>query len=288
MYGVCSSHDLSHFRFRDEAMNFSLAAIEAIFSSTDIHVRCEEQVFHFLLRWARTRYLESEERREILNSRLLPLVRFSHMAGTSLQWILTLTDTDIDHEEVTKRITEVLLRKGYPAQLEGALAADAERAYTMKPMKVVAFDQPCRQVIVYWDLTRQECSRLPRSGRKLSGEIFSYPFNLAGQKFCLVALTGMDEQNKLQRIGLVWIHREPKGSTCITVDYEFAVRTELTGKFVSQFDRKHTITYDPAREGKGPSRTEGSWFICDDRHFINDVLHLRADITVVEQPVLQT
>ncbi|KQK12311.1 hypothetical protein BRADI_1g02880v3 [Brachypodium distachyon] len=188
-------------KFCDEAMDISLAGVEAIFSSTDIHVESEDDIYNFLLRWARARYLESNERRKILSSRLLPLVRFNHMTGSALQEILTSTDTDIDHELVTKRVTEVLLQKGYAAQLEGALAADAttaERAYIRKPMKVVAFDQPCRQVIVYWDLTLQECSRLFPSG-----EILSHPFHLAGHWFYIVTICEMVEQNKLHRFGLI-------------------------------------------------------------------------------------
>jgi hypothetical protein len=66
-------------------MNFPLAGIEAIFSSTDIQVESEDHVYRFLLKWARARYLELEERREILSCRLLPLVRFNHMACTTVR-----------------------------------------------------------------------------------------------------------------------------------------------------------------------------------------------------------
>ncbi|PNT73849.1 hypothetical protein BRADI_1g02890v3 [Brachypodium distachyon] len=276
-------------KFCDEAMNISLAGIEAIFSSTDIHVISEEHVFKFLLHWARTRYLEPEERRKIWSSHLLPLVRFSHMTGTTLQAILACTDTviDLDHEELTKRVTEVLLRKGYRAQLEGSLAAvttTAERAYVIKPMKVVAFDQPCQQVVVYWDLTRQECSRIFPSG-----EIISHPFHLAGQRFSLMVVCKMEEQDEIHSFAvLLGIHGNPKGSTCMTVDHEFAARTGLSGKFVSHFGRKHTFTDDPASECEVLFRAPWSSFIADNSHFIDGVLHLRADITVVEQPAVQS
>ncbi|KAI4986333.1 hypothetical protein ZWY2020_018963 [Hordeum vulgare] len=154
-------------KFQDELMNISLVGIEAIFSSTDLHVLCEDVVYYFLLKWARVRYYYSEEeRRRILGYRLLPLVRFSNMSCGTLWKVLTCDDVDIDHEHVTKRIAEVLLHKAYPYQImEGALAADmttswqfAERAYDFKLVRVVAFNQPYPQVTVYMALKRDECS----------------------------------------------------------------------------------------------------------------------------------
>ncbi|KAF7075971.1 hypothetical protein CFC21_080694 [Triticum aestivum] len=138
---------------RKEVTNISLAGIKAILSSTDIHVECEDYLFLLLLNWARVRYPDLEERREILNSHLLPLLRFSHMTYKTLQEILACTANDIDHEQVTKCINGVLLCKAYPAHKPGALAACApscqqfaERDYKYRHLKVVAFDQPCPQV----------------------------------------------------------------------------------------------------------------------------------------------
>ncbi|VAI39527.1 unnamed protein product [Triticum turgidum subsp. durum] len=65
-------------KFQDELMNMSLAGIEAIFSSTDLHVVNEDCLYRLLLKWARARYPELEERRKILSSHLIPLLRFSH------------------------------------------------------------------------------------------------------------------------------------------------------------------------------------------------------------------
>ena len=78
----------------------------------------------------------------------------SHMTGLSLQNVLACTDDDIDQDQVNKCISEVLLHKAYPRQLEGALSTQtccqfAERAYKYKPVKLVAFDRPCPQVIAY-------------------------------------------------------------------------------------------------------------------------------------------
>ncbi|KAM0928262.1 hypothetical protein ACQ4PT_002371 [Festuca glaucescens] len=93
-------------KFQDEAMNISLSGIEAILSSSDIHVLIEDDLYFFMVKLARERYPVLEERRKILSSRLFPLLRFSHMTFSTLREILACTDNDIDHDQVTKCITE--------------------------------------------------------------------------------------------------------------------------------------------------------------------------------------
>ncbi|VAH73741.1 unnamed protein product [Triticum turgidum subsp. durum] len=269
----------------EELMNISLSGIEVIFSSTDIQVASEDAVYNFLLEWARARYLEPEERREILSSRLLPLVSFSHMTCAALQEILASTDDDIDREQVTKRINEVLLHKAYPTQMEGALAADAstlnwqsaERTYGSKHVKAVAFDRPYPQVIVYMDLKRDECSQFFPSG-----VILSDWFHLAGQKFYLMANCVLDEQTELYSFGL-WLGiygNSISGSLCF--DIEFAARTRSSGKFLSKYGGRHTFS-GPLLEGCDDLfGVPWSTFIADDSLFIDGVLHLRVDLTAVE------
>ncbi|KAE8808701.1 Kelch repeat and BTB domain-containing protein 8 [Hordeum vulgare] len=272
-------------------MNISLSGIEAIFSSTDLQVASEDEVYNFFLKWARARYLEPEERREILSCRLLPLVRFSHMTCAALQDILACTDNDIDHEQVSKHITEVLLHKAYPTQMEDALVADAstldwqsaERTYGYKHVKTVTFDRPYPQVIVYMDLKRDECSRFFPSG-----VILSDWFHLAGQKFYVMANCVMDEQTHLYSFCL-WLGiygNSISGSLCF--DIEFAARTRSSGKFLSKYGGRHTFI-GPILEGCDDLfGVPWSTFIADDNLFIDGVLHLRVDLTVVEQPELQT
>ncbi|XP_037424691.1 BTB/POZ domain-containing protein POB1-like [Triticum dicoccoides] len=271
-------------KFQHELMNFPLAGIEAILSSTDLQVIREDCIYAFMLTWARERYPELEERREILSSRLLPLVRFSHMTCTKLQEILACSDDDIDHEKVTKRIAEVLLQKAYPKQMEGALAADAttcwqftEREYKYKPVKLVTFDRPCPQVIAYLDLTREDCSRLFPSGHA-----WSHDFRLAGWKgsIYLSPVCTMNEQSKLSTFGLQLIGF---GSTDLTVDIEFAARTRSSGKFVSKYSCKHTFTSAWLKKCDDLFGVPWSAFIADDNLFIDGVLHLRADLAAVQQ-----
>uniref|UniRef100_M8BEG1 Kelch-like ECH-associated protein 1 n=1 Tax=Aegilops tauschii TaxID=37682 RepID=M8BEG1_AEGTA len=277
-------------KFQDELMNISLVGIEAIFLSSDLHVLCEDVVYYFLLKWARVRYYYSEEeRRKVLSYRLLPLVRFSNMSCDALQKVLTCEDVDIDHEYLTKHIAEVLLHKAYPNQMEGGLAANvttcwqfAERAYDFRLLRVVAFNQPCPQVTVYMDLKRDECSRLFPSGG-----ICSQMFHLAGHKFYLLANCKMVEQATSYSFALsLHIFDEPAGSICL--DIEFAARTKPIGKFVSKYGYKNTMTGDWSQGCSDLFGMPWSTFIADDSLFIDGVLYLRADLTLVEQPELQT
>ena len=271
----------------------SLAGIEAIFSSTDLQVTTEDSVYNFLLEWVCEQYPESEERHQIWSSRLLPLVRFSHMTWEKLQEVLVSIDDDVDHEQTTKLITDVLLHKAYPAHGQRVLAADAstcwqvpQRVYMYKPLKVVEFNRPCQQVIVFLDLTREECSRLfPK------GEIFSHIFQLAGQNYLLILSCECecDEKNESYSFGLWFETIEKPGDTkCLTLDFEFAARKKPSVEFVPLLKEKVIYTGDWAHGRSNIFGVEWSTFIADDNLFIDGVLHLRADFRVVTgQPELQ-
>uniref|UniRef100_A0ACD5WDD7 Uncharacterized protein n=1 Tax=Avena sativa TaxID=4498 RepID=A0ACD5WDD7_AVESA len=277
-------------KFREELMNISLAGIEAILSSSDLDVDKEDHLYYLLLKWARVRYPKLLERRKILSSRLLPLVRFSHMTCGALQKILTCTDKDIDHEQVTKLITGALLCRAYPAHEPGALAACttscflyAERAYKHKQLKVVAFDKPCPQVIAYMDLKCEECSKLFPSDM-----IFSHQFHLAGHCFGLGARCNKAEQSGLYRFRLyLYIDMKLKGSTCVSVKYEFAARNRPSGQFVSMANASYTFT-DKHSVGHEASLPWSTFLDDDSPFFIDGVLHLRVDLTVVGQTEPQT
>uniref|UniRef100_A0ACD5Y267 Uncharacterized protein n=1 Tax=Avena sativa TaxID=4498 RepID=A0ACD5Y267_AVESA len=59
--------------FQDELMRVPLPGIMAILSSNQPGIASQEDVYDFVLRWADSRYPNSEERRKILSSCLLPL-----------------------------------------------------------------------------------------------------------------------------------------------------------------------------------------------------------------------
>ncbi|PWZ29730.1 BTB/POZ domain-containing protein POB1 [Zea mays] len=270
-------------KFQDEVMNIPRAGIEAILSSNDLQVASEDTIYDFLLRWARAQYPKSEERREVLSSRLLPLVRFSHMTCRKLRKVLACTD--IDHEQATKCVTEALLFKADAPHRQRALAADAitcrkfaERAYKYRPLKVVEFDRPYPQCIAYLDLKRDECSRLFPAGR-----IYSQAFHLAGQGFFLSAHCNMEQQSAFYCFGL-FLGMQEKGSTSVTVDYEFAARTRPSGEFVSKYKGNYTFTGGKAVGYRNLFAIPWQKFLADDSlFFVDGMLHLRAELTI-KQP----
>ncbi|KAL6876468.1 hypothetical protein ACP4OV_013040 [Aristida adscensionis] len=270
-------------KFQDEAMNIPLAGIEAILWSNELQVASEDAIYDFVIKWARAQYPNLEERREILGTRLLPLVRFCHMTCRKLRKVLACND--LDHEQATKCVTEALLYKADAPHRQRALAADvmtcrkyAERAYKYRPLKVVEFDRPYPQCIAYLDLKREECNRLFPSGR-----IYSQAFHLAGQGFFLSAHCNMDQQSAFHCFGL-FLGMQEKGSTSVTVDYEFAARTRPSGEFVSKYKGYYTFTGGKAVGYRNLFAIPWQSFMADDSlFFIDGVLHLRAELTI-KQP----
>ncbi|KAK6142748.1 hypothetical protein DH2020_023096 [Rehmannia glutinosa] len=133
--------DISN-RFQDEVMNLPLAGIEAILSSDDLQVASEDAV---------------------------------------------LTCNDFDHEFATKAVLDALFFKAEAPHRQRTHALEeststsrrfVERAYKYRPVKVVEFEHPRQQCVVYLDLKREECANLFPSGR-----VYSQAFHLGGQGF---------------------------------------------------------------------------------------------------------
>ncbi|KAF3333213.1 BTB/POZ domain-containing protein POB1 [Carex littledalei] len=270
-------------KFQDEVMNLPLAGVEAILSSNDLQVASEDAVFDFVLKWARMQYPRPEERREVLASRLLRLVRFSHMSGRKLRKVLACAD--LEHDFANKAVIEALLFKADCPHRQRALSSDpashlryTERAYKYRPLKVVEFDRPFPQCIAYLDLKREECARLFPSGR-----IYSQAFHLASQGFFLSAHCNLDQQSSFHCFGL-FLGMQEKGSTSVTVDYEFAARTRPSGEFVSKYKGYYTFTGGKAVGYRNLFAIPWTSFMAEDSlFFIDGVLHLRAELTI-KQP----
>ncbi|KAG1335146.1 BTB/POZ domain-containing protein POB1 [Cocos nucifera] len=270
-------------KFQDEVMNLPLAGIEAILSSNELQVASEDAVYDFVLKWARAQYPKLEERREILGSHLIFLIRFPHMTCRKLRKVLTCND--LDHELASKAVNEALFFKVDAMHRQRALPMDestsrrfVERAYKYRPLKVVEFERPHPQCIVYLDLKREECAKLFPSGR-----VYSQAFHLGGQGFFLSAHCNLDQQSSFHCFGL-FLGMQEKGSVSFTVDYEFAARTRPSGEFVSKYKGYYTFTGGKAVGYRNLFAIPWTSFMAEDSlFFINGVLHLRAELTI-KQP----
>lgn len=270
-------------KFQDEVLSLPLAGIEAILSSDDLQVASEDAVYDIVLKWARAQYPRVEERREIMGSRLGRLIRFPFMSCRKLRKVLACND--LDHELATKVVLEALFfrsevphRQRVLAQEESGDRRFVERAYKYRPVKVVEFESPHPQCIVYLDLRREECAGLFPAGR-----VYSQAFHLGGQGFFLSAHCNMDQQSSFHCFGL-FLGMQEKGSVSFTVDYEFAVRTRPSGEFVSKYKGFYTFTGGKAVGYRNLFAIPWTSFTAEDSlYFINGLLHLRAELTIKQQ-----
>ncbi|XP_004494778.1 BTB/POZ domain-containing protein POB1-like [Cicer arietinum] len=275
-------------KYQDEALGLPLAGLEAILSSDDLQVASEDAVYDFVLKWARAQYPKLNERREILGTKLTSFIRFPYMTCRKLKKVLACND--LDPEVASKLVSEALFFKAEAPHRQRILAAESassrhlfvERAYKYRPVKVVEFELPRQQCIVYLDLKREECGSLYPSGR-----VYSQAFHLGGQGFFLSAHCNMDQQSSFHCFGL-FLGMQEKGSASFAVDYEFAVRSKPTEDFVSKYKGNYTFTGGKAVGYRNLFATPWMSFMADDSlYFINGVLHLRAELTIRNQPDVQ-
>ncbi|KAK3024253.1 hypothetical protein RJ639_043629 [Escallonia herrerae] len=268
-------------KFHDELMNLSLAGIEAILSSDDLQVASEDAVYDFVLKWAKAQYPKLEDRREILGSHLGRFIRFPYMTCRKLKKVLTCSD--FDHELASKVVLEALFFKAEAPHRQRTLAADesatnrrfVERAYKYRPVKVVEFELPRQQCVVYLDLKREECANLFPSGR-----VYSQAFHLGGQGFFLSAHCNMDQQSSFHCFGL-FLGMQEKGSVTFAVDYEFAARSKPNEDYISKYKGNYTFTGGKAVGYRNLFGIPWTSFMAEEcLYFINGMLHLRAELTI--------
>ncbi|GAB4844550.1 Boi protein [Ancistrocladus abbreviatus] len=269
-------------KFQDEMMALPLSGVEAVLSSDDLQVASEDTVYDFVLKWARVQYPKLEERREVLGSRLMRYIRFPNMTCRKLKKVLPCPD--FDHEASSKHVLEALFFKAEAPHRQRTLAAEdsasnnhryLERTYKYRPVKVVEFELPRPQCLVYLDLKKEECENLFHTGR-----LYSQAFHLGGQGFFLSAHCNMDQQNSFYCFGL-FLGMQEKGSVTFAVEYEFAARQKPTEEFLSKYKGNYTFTGGKAVGYRNLFGLPWSSFMAEDcPYFINGNLHLRAELTI--------
>jgi len=261
-------------------LSLPLVGIEAILSSDELQVASEDVVYDFVLKWVRTQYPKLDERREVLGTQLARLIRFPYMTCRKLKKVLTCND--FDQNVASKLVLEALFFKAEAPHRQRILAAESasyrlfvERAYKYRPVKVVEFELPRQQCVVYLDLKREECANLFPSGR-----VYSQAFHLGGQGFFLSAHCNMDQQSSFHCFGL-FLGMQEKGSTSFAIDYEFAARSRPTEEFVSKYKGNYVFTGGKAVGYRNLFAIPWTTFMAEDSlYFVNGILHLRAELTI--------
>ncbi|XP_058742579.1 BTB/POZ domain-containing protein POB1-like [Vicia villosa] len=269
-------------KHQEELMRLPLAGIMALLSSDELQVASEDVLYDFVVMWAQTQYPSLEERREILREKLIPFIRFPYMTFRKLKMIRSCND--FEDEVTSKLVLDALYFKVDGPQQNRILAAESastsrffiERSYKYHPIKVVEFEHPQQQCVVYLDLRREECSNLFPSG-----QVCSRPFHLGGHGFFLSAHCNMDPQSSYHCFGLCFGMYE-NDSTNFSVDYEFDVRSRPTLEYICKF--KGNFIFTGGREAVGFknffSAPWTSFMEEDNLYFINDVLYLKVELTV--------
>lgn len=269
-------------KFPEEVLNLPLAGIEAVLSSDDLQVPSEDAVYDLVLKWAKTHYPRIEERREVLGARLGRLIRFPFMTCRKLKKVLSCND--FDPELSSKVVLEALFFKAEAPYRQRSLAKEeanssyrrfVERAYKYRPVKVVEFELPRQQCVVYLDLKREECEKLFSAGR-----VYSQAFHLGGQGFFLSAHCNMDQQSSNHCFGL-FLGMQEKGSVTFPVDYEFAARSKPNEEYVSKYKGNYIFTGGKAVGYRNLFGVSWTTFMAEDSlYFINGIVHLRAELTI--------
>lgn len=263
-------------------MALPLVGIEAILASDDLQIQSEDILYEVVLKWAKTHYSVLEERQEILGSHLARYIRFPHMTCHRLKKILA--SNDFRPSVASKLVLEALFFKAESLHHRRVLAPEQPasinhsfvgRSYKYRPIKIVEFEAPRHQCIVYLDLKRKECEALNPSGR-----IYSQTFHLGGHGFSLSAHHNMDHLNLCHSFGL-FLGTEGKGTVSLTVDYNFSARSMPTKEFAENFKGNYKFTAGKAVGCRNLFTRPWEMFIGKDcPYFINDVLHLRAELSI--------
>ncbi|CAL5437597.1 unnamed protein product [Camellia sinensis] len=270
-------------KFQEEVLNFPLVGIEAVLSSDDLQVASEDAVYDFLLKWARTHYPKLEERREVLGTHIGRLIRFPYMTCRKLRKVRTCND--FDPELASKVVFEALFFKAEAPYWQHSLAADeanasgrrfVERAYKYHLVKVVEFELPRQQCVVYLDLKREECAHLFPSGR-----LYSQAFHLGEQGFFLSARCNMDQQSSFRCFGF-FLGIIEEGAVTVAVDYEFAARSKPTEEYRCKCKGNRTFTGGQFVGYRNLFSLPWTAFMADEScyNFINEILDLQAVLTI--------
>ncbi|XP_057456531.1 BTB/POZ domain-containing protein POB1-like isoform X1 [Lotus japonicus] len=262
-------------KFKEEVMALPLSGIEVILASDHLRVKSEDDVYDFVLKWARQHYKRRKERREVLGTRLGRLIRFPYMTCRKLEKVLICDD--FTHKAASKLVFEALFFKAQQSLTASASLNSrfVERAYKYRPVKVVEFEVPRQQCVVYLDLKREECAALFPSGR-----VKSQTFHLCGRKFLLLGACSLNKRGTSRCFELA-VGMKKKSSGSFVVDCEFAARSRPAKEFVTKYKSHYTFTGGTFVGTGNLFKVTWSKFMAEDSpFFINGVLHLKAEFTV--------
>ncbi|KAL6518911.1 hypothetical protein OROHE_017664 [Orobanche hederae] len=251
--------------------------IKVIISSDDLQVTSEGVVFDSVLRWARKHYSDLEERREILKTHLIDLIRFPFMTIPQLIEKVQ-TCSDIDPELALHRVMHALCFKAETPHRKRCLATEevnfvsrqfVERAYKSQAIKVkvVELESPHQHCIVFFHFTRKDLR-----GIFPDREIMSESFHLGKQELVLVGRCYL--HNFCLVLKVVGSAAPPP-----VVKYEVAIRKKPSEEFNTWIGGNYAFS----EQVSFLNLLDVSWdgYMSDDNpYFVNGVQYVRVELTI--------
>ncbi|CAA7017408.1 unnamed protein product [Microthlaspi erraticum] len=261
----------------EEVMALPLIGIKILLANDDLQVSSEDVVYELVSRWLRLHYSGVRERQDVLASHLARFIRFPHMSCQRLKRMLL---SDDFRPSIAKSIVlDALFFKTDSSDDRPAASSLnrrlVERAYNFKPIKTVEFEAPRQHCIVYMDFKRRECESLYPSRWTMS-----QAFQLGGRMFYLSAHCTMDQLSLSPCFGLfLWLHGN--GSVSQALNYQFSARSKPTEEFRVRVRKNFTLVGGQAVGFRDLFGMPWDRFMAEDcPHFINGVLHLRAELSI--------
>ncbi|KAK1263300.1 BTB/POZ domain-containing protein POB1 [Acorus gramineus] len=257
-------------RLQEEVVQLSLSSLEVVLCEDELNLM-EDDAYVIVLKWARARYPRMDDRREFLNSNLARFVRMRYMTHKKLREVPECED--LDHDTASKLVLDALFFKVENPPLPARALTSEE--LIGHPVRVLEFRRPNKKANVYLELKRSDCQKL-----SVNGTITSQAFYVHGQVFRIISQRYSEE---MQSFGVLLECVHNGTPTMIKVDYEFWVKERSTMTYVNKFKTSYDFT-SIDRLGRGNKNLCGmSWasFIeKDSPYFNNDVLHLKAHISI--------
>ncbi|KAK1311455.1 BTB/POZ domain-containing protein POB1 [Acorus calamus] len=257
-------------RLQEEVVQLPLSSLEVVLCEDELNLM-EDDAYVIVLKWARARYPRMDDRHEFLNSNLARFVRMRYMTHKKLREVLECED--LDHDTASKLVIDALFFKvENPPLPTRALTSEELIGH---PVRALEFRRSNKKANVYLELKRLDCQKL-----SVNGTITSQAFYVHGQVFRIISQLYSEE---MQSFGLFLECVHNGTPIMIKVDYEFWVKERSTMTYVNKFKTSYEFT-SIDRLGKGNKNLCGmSWasFIENDSpYFINDVLYLKAHISI--------
>ncbi|GLJ29263.1 hypothetical protein SUGI_0577150 [Cryptomeria japonica] len=251
-----------------------LPILQEILSSDELQVRSEDILYDFVMEWTRKHYPDDDERREVLNKKLIYSIRFPYLSKEKLKEIFS--SKEIEGVGTLKLILEALLykeeapyrRKNHSAQ-EFHHEMFCERSYISKTIRIVKIDTPHKECMVFWNIKKDEFLTLRDKPDFLASQFIYF----GDQLFLLKAFSTKNKEGFPISFGLC-LQMASKAE--ITVEYIFSCRLNPSRNFVMRSRATDKLYYKKMVGSPDLLGMNWSEFISDSNsYFIDNVLYLR-------------